>query len=99
MGIFFINLFTLFVGIFLLTIVEPHGFIELCFEAVSALATVGSTLGITAQLTMLGKIIIILMMYIGRIGIATLIISLARPKSSSDASNKVSFPNGNIIVG
>lgn len=99
MGIFFINLFTLFIGIFLLTLIEPHSFMSLCFEAVSALATVGSTLGITANLSVLGKIIIILMMYIGRIGITTLIISFARPKSSSNASNKVSYPNGNIIVG
>lgn len=99
MSIFFVNFATLCIGIFLLTVFEPQPFLALCFEAVSALATVGSTLGITSQLSVAGKLIIILMMYIGRIGIATLIVSLARPKSSNDASNKVAYPNGNIIVG
>lgn len=99
MGIFFINLVTLFTGIFLLCIFEKQDFLKLCFEATSALATVGSTLGITGALGIMGKIIIILMMYIGRIGISTLILSLTRPKPGSSAANKVSYPNGNIIVG
>ena len=74
-------------------------FIKIAFEAASALATVGSSLGITADLTSLGKIVIIMMMYIGRIGISTLLISILRHKSGNTASNKVSYPTGNIIVG
>lgn len=98
MGIFFINLVALFTGIFLLCIFEQRDFMELCFEAVSAMATVGSSLGITMSLGVAGKIIIILLMYIGRIGISTLILSLTRPKSM-DASDKLTYPNGTIIVG
>lgn len=59
MGIFFINLVTLLTGIFLLNIVEGKPFISLAFEAVSAMATVGSSLGITATLGVGGKLIII----------------------------------------
>ena len=99
MGIFFINLVTLLTGIFLLNIVEGKPFISLAFEAVSAMATVGSSLGITATLGVGGKLIIILLMYVGRIGISTLILSLTRPKPGLDKSTKVSYPNGNIIVG
>lgn len=99
MGIFFINLVTLLTGIFLLCIFEQQDFMNICFEATSALATVGSTLGLTGSLTIMGKIIIILLMYIGRIGISTLILSLTRPKANASAANKVSYPSGNIIVG
>ncbi|MEG0273882.1 MAG: potassium transporter TrkG [Longicatena sp.] len=69
----------------------------MCFEAVSALATVGSSLGITGSLGVAGKLIIILMMYVGRIGISTLILSLTRQKNLE--TNKVVYPDGNIIVG
>ena len=82
-----------------LNIVEGKPFISLAFEAVSAMATVGSSLGITATLGVGGKLIIILLMYVGRIGISTLILSLTRPKPGLDKSTKVSYPNGNIIVG
>lgn len=98
MGIFFINLVTLFTGIFLLCIFEDKPFIAICFEAVSAMATVGSSLGITADLSVIGKLIIIFLMYIGRIGISTMILSLLRPHHKN-AENEVSYPNGNIIVG
>lgn len=98
MGIFFINLITLIIGIFLLCIIERHDFIELAFEAVSAMATVGLTLGITGSLTLGGKIIIILLMFIGRIGIMTLALSLVSHHGKS-SSNSVVYPNGSIIVG
>ena len=99
MGIFFINLVVLFTGIFLLNIVEQKPFLSLSFEAVSAMATVGSSLGITTSLGVGGKLIIIFLMYVGRIGISTLILSLTRNKPNRNSANKVSLPNGNIIVG
>ena len=99
MGIFFINLVTLLTGIFLLNIVEPFSYLELSFEAVSAMATVGSSLGITASLGIGGKLVIIMLMYVGRIGISTLILSLTKPKSSVDKTGCISYPSGNVIVG
>lgn len=98
MGIFFMNLIVLFTGIFLLNIFENQPFLSLAFEAGSAMATVGASLGITATLGVGGKFVIILLMYIGRIGISTLILSLMKPKVI-DSSMKISYPNGNIIVG
>ena len=99
MGVFFVNLFVLITGIFLLNITEQQTFLSLCFEAVSALATVGSSLGITSSLTVWGELIIIFLMYVGRIGISTFIISLIRKRPNRSSANKVSYPNGNIIVG
>ncbi len=98
MGIFFMNLIVLFTGIFLLNVFENQPFLSLAFEAGSAMATVGASLGITSALGVGGKFVIILLMYIGRIGISTLILSLMKPKVI-DSSMKISYPNGNIIVG
>ncbi len=58
----------LVVGTWLLTLTENGTFLDIFFEAASALGTVGLSLGITGTLTALGKLVIILMMYIGRVG-------------------------------
>lgn len=97
MGIFFINLLTLLLGIFLLCIFEVQDFISIVFEATSALATVGLTLGITGALTTVGKLVIIFLMFVGRIGITTLFLSLISQHSTVDHS--ATYPNGSIIVG
>ena len=98
MGIFFLNVVVLLSGVFLLSMSESHSFISLCFEGVSALATVGSTLGITSELTSFGKAIIILMMYIGRIGITTLLLSVIR-YDANDGRNAITYPEADIVVG
>ncbi|MDP2172608.1 MAG: TrkH family potassium uptake protein [Candidatus Cloacimonadaceae bacterium] len=72
------SLITLTVGIvffivFILMLVEPHGFEKLLFEAISAFGTVGLSMGITADLSVAGKILITVLMYIGRIGPLTMI--------------------------
>ena len=98
MGIFFLNIVVLFTGVFLLSILESHSFISLCFEAVSALATVGSSLGVTSLLSIGGKIVIIIMMFIGRIGITTLLLSVIR-YDVNDAKNAIVYPEADIVVG
>jgi len=50
------------------------------FEAFSAFSTVGLSLGITPKLSSVGKIIIILTMYTGRIGPLTLLYAFSRQK-------------------
>ncbi|RJP62078.1 MAG: potassium transporter KtrB [Candidatus Auribacter fodinae] len=55
-------------GTYLLTLTENGQFLDIFFESASALGTVGLSMGLTAALTSLGKIVIILMMYIGRVG-------------------------------
>ncbi|MDX9701951.1 MAG: potassium transporter TrkG [Candidatus Auribacterota bacterium] len=60
--------FTLIAGTYILTMTENGMFIEIFFEAASALGTVGLSMGITSALTVLGKLIVIMLMYIGRVG-------------------------------
>lgn len=90
------NVLILFIGIFLLLITEPFSFERICFEATSALATVGLTTGITPSLSTGGKIVIIFLMYIGRIGIVTSLMSLKPSKSKEEEEN---LKEGNILVG
>jgi trk system potassium uptake protein len=68
-----------FVAIILLTITEPNiDLIRLAFEQVSAFATVGLSTGITAELSDMSRVIIILSMFIGRIGPLTVMLVLSR---------------------
>ncbi len=55
-------------GLFVLTLTEAAPFDALTFEAASALGTVGLSMGITGDLTDLGKIVLILLMFAGRLG-------------------------------
>ena len=86
----------LVIGIsFVLTITEVHNFLDILFEVTSAYATVGLTRGITPGLTDVGKLIITLTMYIGRIGPLTMAFAFGKAAKSS----KLDFPDANISVG
>ncbi len=69
----------LFFGSYILTAVEPSDeYVQYLFESASALGTVGLTTGITPTLTDAGKIIIIILMYIGRVGVLTIGFSMMK---------------------
>lgn len=68
LAIVMINLSVLFLSILLLLLVGDGSFMDTSYECISALATVGLTKGMTPNLTFLGKIVIIITMYLGRVG-------------------------------
>lgn len=68
LAIVMINLSVLFLSILLLLLVGDGSFMDTSYECISALATVGLTKGMTPNLTFLGKIVIIVTMYLGRVG-------------------------------
>lgn len=85
-----------------LTFTEKFGnadyeFIDLLFETTSAIGTVGSTLSLTPNLTYAGRVIIILLMFIGRLGPMT--IAMALTEQSNKSINKIEYPEENILVG
>ncbi|MGL5540542.1 MAG: potassium transporter TrkG, partial [Erysipelotrichaceae bacterium] len=92
------NFILLTTGIFLLVITEDFAFIDILFEAASALGTVGLSAGITPSLSSAGKIIIIMLMYLGRIGVITLVLSIIRNRMNA-SMNKVVYPSENVIIG
>ena len=59
------------------------------FEVFSALGTVGISTGITRQLSVVSKIVVILLMYCGRVGSLTLALSLTKKKRISNCKNPV----------
>lgn len=91
-----INCLTLFLGVFLLSISESFDFLTILFEATSALATVGLSLSATPLLSTFGKIVIMWLMFVGRIGIMTFIMSIIKDKAEQD---NIQYAEAHIVVG
>jgi trk system potassium uptake protein TrkH len=70
-------------------------FVENLFETVSAFGTVGLSLGVTPTLTDLGKVFIMVTMFIGRVGLLTLAYTLARPVRRGE----IVYAEQSIMVG
>lgn len=89
---------------FLLLLTQPEGkinaqsegfFLRYLFEVVSAFGTVGLSLGVTSQLNALGKIILIITMYVGRVGLLTVAYGIAR----EELAGPYQFAEENVMVG
>lgn len=83
------------VGIFILTLLEPHAPLRaVVFEVVSALSTVGSSLDLTPALGQDSKFVVVVLMFIGRVGVLTMASSLIKQRKML----KYKYPSGNIII-
>ena len=88
-------LLVVFAGIFSLSLLEPQASImALVFECTSALSTVGSSLDLTPTLGSDSKLIIIILMFVGRVGVLTLMSSIIKQKKIT----KYRYPSDNIII-
>lgn len=80
----------------MLLIMEPElSSLDLLFETVSAFSTVGSSLGITTSLGDDSKLVLILLMFIGRVGFITVLMSFF---SRRDSNTKYRLPSEDIII-
>ena len=70
---------------------------DILYEVISAVSTVGLTLGITPALSALSKLVIMLLMYFGRVGILT--VTYAVMKSQSSKEEHISYPDANMLIG
>lgn len=85
----------LFVSVFLITIWQPEmHVISIIFECVSALATVGSSLNTTPLLVDNSKLLICFLMFIGRVGLITLMLGIIKQKKKT----RYSYPKDDIII-
>lgn len=84
-----------FVSSMIICAVEGIGAKEVIFEVVSALCTVGLSLGITAEVGMLSHVILILLMFIGRVGGITILIAFSSRLSAIPSK----LPAEKIAVG
>ncbi|MDP3176842.1 MAG: TrkH family potassium uptake protein [Spirochaetaceae bacterium] len=71
------------------------GLVQVIFESVSAFATVGLSLGITPSLTHAAKLILVLTMFAGRIGL----FAMSLPLRSRRLDRYVDFPTANVLIG
>ncbi len=97
MTVFGLSFLVLLTSTVILTITEHFHFIDIMYETTSAIATVGLTRGITADLSAVGKLIIIITMYLGRIGPITL--ALAFNSRKREKANGRKLPTDKIMVG
>lgn len=77
-----------------LTITEDFAFIQIMFEVFSAFGTVGLSTGITSGLSKLGRVFIILTMFVGRVGPFTIAIAIGRKNM-----NRIRYPEEDILIG
>ncbi|MGH2584222.1 MAG: TrkH family potassium uptake protein [Dehalococcoidia bacterium] len=84
-----------FAAAFTLTATESITFLPLLFEATSAFGTVGFSTGITHELDVLSRLVLILAMFVGRLGPLTLAVALAGP----DDEARVRYPDADVRIG
>ncbi len=77
------------IGTFLITVTNAFKFENVLFEVASALGTVGISTGLTGNLNTFGKIVIILLMFIGRLGVLTF--GLAIWSKTTQTDNTISI--------
>lgn len=88
----------LFSGLMLLTIFEPEiDFLSLLFEAVSAMGTVGLSADVTPSLGFASKIVVMFLMYVGRLGPVTMALAFGTRKNMKERIREL--PEQRIMVG
>lgn len=84
-----------FTSAVILVSIEPFSLTEVIFEVCSAFGTVGLSLGITPELSDASKIVLMLLMFLGRVGILTFLYSLQRNSQTANFH----YPKERIIIG
>ena len=82
-------------GCMVLAAVEPFNLTQITLEVVSAIATVGLTTGITTSLSSLSHVVLIVLMFAGRLGVMTLAIAFGQRKNQPPLRR----PTDKILIG
>lgn len=93
--VFFVAILLVFTAVILLVWIEDLPFQHILFEVCSAFGTTGLSTGITPELSTVGKLVLIVMMAIGRIGIINLLLFLKR----NDRIVRYNYPKERVIIG
>jgi trk system potassium uptake protein TrkH len=98
LAIFTMSVFFIIFDLLVLVNTEKAGFLELLFEIFSALGNTGLSMGITAKLSDVGKVLLSFTMFIGRVGPVTLGLSLLSLLASAKTGS-YHLPKENVFVG
>jgi len=94
MALLTMSLFVILSAFFVLLVTQDSLFVDLAFETTSAFGTVGLSRGATGELDNFGRLVICVVMFLGRVGPLSLGFFLA-----SQVAPRVKYPEGEIIIG
>ena len=98
MGILSVAIAVVSTSTLVICLIEPElYFADVLYEVISAFATVGQTLGITPDLNVISKGIIVLLMFFGRVGIITVTYAIMFNQARSE--NLITYPETNVLLG
>jgi Trk-type K+ transport system membrane component len=89
-----LSFFVIFSSLFILTFSEEENFLDLAFEIVSAYGTVGLSRGVTQDLSLFGKLVIMMVMFIGRIGVFNLALVMVKQQEFANYQ----YPEEEVVV-
>ena len=93
------QLFLILIGALVLNAAEPAGtgIVNILYEVVSAVSTVGVTTGITPGLSVASKLVLAALMYFGRVGILSVTCAISANLQKKDSG--ISYPDANLLIG
>ena len=94
--IFMLMVLLAFAGAVVICSTSPVGFADGLYETVSAIGTVGLTAGATPRLSLVSKLMIMLFMYFGRVGLLTISFGFLRKKPSGE---QYKYANTDLLIG
>jgi trk system potassium uptake protein TrkH len=95
-GVFVGSITTVIISTILISITDPElDFIHILLEVVSAFATVGLSTGITGNISIAAKLILIVTMYVGRVGVLLLMSAVL----GDPHPTRIRYPEENLLVG
>lgn len=93
--LFVLYLLTSVIFTLIISAIEPHPLKDIAFEVISAIGTVGLSTGITASLKIVSKLLIMLLIFIGRVGVITFVMAFSENKAPS----AIKKPTDRILIG
>jgi Trk-type K+ transport system membrane component len=98
-AILLLSIFAVSFGTFMLSFQNPDKlFRDLLFEAISAYSTVGLSLNLTSSLNETSHIILIVLMFLGRVSFLTFLVGLFNQFLAQDDNARPYYPNENVYV-
>lgn len=96
LAVFSLAVATVLIGMTVLCIFESGGFEQILFEVISAFSTTGLTMGITTGLSEPAKVMVMILMYFGRVGILTAGYAIAKRQNFNE--KVISYPKEDILM-
>ncbi len=97
-SVIFVQLTVAIFAIMLISASSDFEIMDIVYEVISAVSTVGVTTGITPLLSASAKIIVMLLMYFGRVGVLTITFAVAERLTNQSSAN-MRYPDAKMPVG